>query len=127
MLLYLFMGACGFPVFAGGTGGIGRLFGPTGGYLLSYIPAVLITAFIAEKGGAKLWVNVLAMAAGSLVVYAVGVPWLKLVTGMTWTKAVSVGMVPFIVGDAVKIFAGSYIAKLMYSMIYDNYRQTATT
>ncbi|SLM28237.1 BioY family protein [Desulfamplus magnetovallimortis] len=111
VLLYLFMGACGLPVFAGGTGGIGRLFGPTGGYLLGYIPAVLTAGFIAKIPGNRLpfYKNILAMTAGSLVVYAAGVPWLKFVTGMGWTKAAAAGMIPFLPGDLLKIFAGSYI------------------
>ena len=111
ILLYLFMGACGFPVFAGGTGGLGRLFGPTGGYLLGYIPAVIAAGLIAEKSGKKTAANVLAMIIGSLFVYSAGVPWLKFATKMSWSKSLALGMYPFLIGDAVKIAAGVFAVK----------------
>jgi len=111
--LYLFMGACGFPVFAGGTGGLGRLLGPTGGYLLGYIPAVLVSGFISQKIGKSLTGDVMAMIVGSLIVYATGVPWLKFATAMSWEKAFIAGMYPFLIGDVLKIVAGIYCVKLL--------------
>ncbi len=113
ILLYLFMGTCGFPVFSGGTGGMGRLFGPTGGYLLGYIPAVAVTAILSKTLGHRLLTDALAMAAGSVIVYAAGVPWLKFATGMPWDKALALGLVPFIIGDIIKIAAGTWAAGVM--------------
>jgi biotin transport system substrate-specific component len=104
--LYLFMGAMGFPVFAGGTGGLGRLFGPTGGYLLGYLPAVLVTGLLSRRWGGTRLGDGAAMAAGVLVIYAAGVPWLCLATGMGWPGALAAGMLPFLVGDALKVGAG---------------------
>ncbi|MBF0467665.1 MAG: biotin transporter BioY [Desulfamplus sp.] len=118
--LYLLMGACGFPVFAGGTGGLGRLLGPTGGYLLGYIPAVWVAGFICARTGKKLWGDVMAMLIGSLIVYASGVPWLKFATAMPWEKAFAVGMYPFLVGDALKIVAAAYCVKLLRPMLKNN-------
>lgn len=111
--VYLLAGICGLPVFAGGTAGIGRIMGPTGGYLLGYLPAVAITAWISEKGGRKAWVDIAAMICGSLLVYGCGVPWLKMVTGMPFSKALMVGMVPFLIGDALKIAAAVPVAKAL--------------
>jgi len=111
--IYLLAGGLGFPVFAGGTGGIGQLFGPTGGYLLSYLPAVTVTGIISEKLGKRpLW-DMIAMVAGSVVVFAIGVSWLKIITNMDWTNAFMVGMFPFIPGDIVKIAAGTFSAKII--------------
>lgn len=115
--LYLLMGACGFPVFAGGTGGMGRLFGPTGGYLLGYLPAVFVTGLISDRLGKTRLVDAGAMVAGSLIVYGTGVPWLKLVTNMAWSKAVLAGMVPFIPGDLLKIVAGVFAAEIIRKVI----------
>jgi len=109
--LYLAMGAFGIPVFAGGTGGIGRLFGPTGGYLLGYIPASYITALIVKKTDDKVYIFILAMFIGSIILYLTGVTWLKFVTGMEWTQTLKVGMYPFIIGDIIKIIAASFIVK----------------
>jgi biotin transport system substrate-specific component len=121
--LYLFMGACGFPVFAGGTGGVGRLFGPTGGYLLGYIPAVLATGFISHKLGKKMFGDIIAMLVGSLIVYAAGVPWLKLATAMSWEKAFLAGMYPFIIGDALKVVAAAYCVKFLRPLMNRNHTQ----
>ncbi len=107
--VYLLAGACGLPVFAGGAGGIGRFAGPTGGYLIGYLPAVFIAGFFAKHD--KTMLDVFAMILASVAVYAMGVTWLKIVTGMAYPKAVAVGMLPFLVGDAVKIAAAAAIAK----------------
>ncbi|MBF0257827.1 MAG: biotin transporter BioY [Desulfamplus sp.] len=120
LILYLLMGACGFPVFAGGTGGLGRILGPTGGYLLGYIPAVCITGFISVKAGKTFWGDVIAMLIGSLIVYAAGVPWLKVATAMPWEKAFAVGIYPFLIGDILKIVAATYCVKLLRPMLKNN-------
>lgn len=108
--VYLLVGLAGLPVFAGGTSSIGKLFGPTGGYLLGYLPAVLATGVISRTLGEKPGSDVLAMAAGSVIVYAAGVPWLKIAFSLSWGKAVAAGMVPFLPGDVLKIAAAAVIA-----------------
>jgi biotin transport system substrate-specific component len=111
--VYLIIGLAGLPVFAGGTSGLGKLFGPTGGYLLGYLPCVFITASVSKGLGKKTAFDILAMVLGSLIVYAAGVPWLKAVTGMSLEKAVMAGMVPFLIGDALKIIAAAFLAKTL--------------
>ena len=111
--VYLLAGACGLPVFAGGLGGIGRLIGPTGGYLIGYLPTVFLIGKISARTHPNLVFDVLAMICGSLVLYACGITWLKLITGMTLAKALAVGMFPFLIGDAVKIAAAAAIAKAL--------------
>jgi len=115
--VYLLAGICGLPVFAGGTAGIGRILGPTGGYLLGYLPAVFITAYISRKGGSRTWADIVAMICGSLLVYGCGVPWLKVVTGMSFSKALVVGMVPFLLGDALKIAAAIPVVKALRPIV----------
>jgi biotin transport system substrate-specific component len=102
MGLYLLVGAIGMPVFAGGKGGLAHFFGPTGGYLFGYVLASWITGFVSERSGGLLLLDILAVVIGSFVIYGLGVPWLKLVTQMSWTKTLMVGMVPFLIGDAIK-------------------------
>jgi biotin transport system substrate-specific component len=109
--VYLLAGLCGLPVFAGGTGGIGRFFGPTGGFLLGYLPAVFLIGAIAERRPERMLRDVLAMILGSAVLYACGVTWLKVVTQMPFAKAVALGMLPFLAGDALKIAAAALIAR----------------
>jgi biotin transport system substrate-specific component len=100
--LYLLVGAMGLPVFSGGRGGLAHLFGPTGGYLFGYILSSGITGFIAERFHRSLKGSVVAVLFGSLVIYGLGVPWLKCITQMSWNKALMVGLLPFLPGDALK-------------------------
>ena len=100
--IYLLAGAVGLPVFAGGTGGIGRFLGPTGGFLIGYLPAVFLIGWIAKNTGQRPVGDILAMLCGTTVLYACGLIWLKLLTGLPWPKAFAVGMLPFLPGDALE-------------------------
>ena len=108
--VYLLVGLAGLPVFAGGTAGLGKLFGPTGGYLMGYLPAVYVTGLVSQKLNQKPVADILALILGSLIVYGVGVPWLKLAFAMPWSKALAAGMLPFLLGDALKVAAAACIA-----------------
>jgi biotin transport system substrate-specific component len=102
MALYLLVGAIGLPVFAGGKGGFAHFMGPTGGYLFGYLFASWITGFVSERSGGRMILDIFAVIIGSVALYALGVPWLKMVTQMSWTKALMVGVLPFLIGDAIK-------------------------
>ncbi len=106
------------PVFAGGTGGIAHFFGPTGGYLLSYLPAVVVTGSIAhartEERASHIppaFLQCTALLAGTLCIYLVGVPWLKAATQMSWKAALGAGLLPFLIGDFLKIVVAFFIAR----------------
>jgi biotin transport system substrate-specific component len=100
MALYLLEGAVGLPVFAGGASGVPRLLGPTGGYLWSYPLAAALTGWLAERGAdRRFWSTVLAMLAGSAVIFALGVTWLATFVGKA---ALAKGLLPFIPGDILK-------------------------
>jgi biotin transport system substrate-specific component len=109
--IYLLAGACGLPVFAGGTGGLARFAGPTGGFLLGYLPVVFLIGWIVERRPGRMAWDVAAMIGGSALLYACGVPWLMMVTGLPISKALAVGMAPFLAGDALKIVGAALIAK----------------
>lgn len=115
--IYLLIGFAGLPVFAGGTSGIGKLFGPTGGYLIAYLPCVFITGGIARHFKHKLPTDFIAMVLGSIIVYVIGVPWLSKATGMPMSKALSVGCYPFLIPDLAKIIAAAVIAKAIRPVI----------
>lgn len=111
--VYLLAGAVGLPVFAGGTGGVGKFVGPTGGYLLGFAAAAYLIGIISKSGRGRVAIDVIAMVAGTLIIYAFGVSWLKVVTGMSFSKALTVGMLPFLIGDAIKIAAAIPIARAL--------------
>ncbi|MGD8368621.1 MAG: biotin transporter BioY [Desulfobacterales bacterium] len=114
--VYLLAGACGLPVFAGGMGGVGRIVGPTGGYLVGYLPAVFLIGLISDRWSRTLS-DVLAMVAATAVIYAAGVAWLHTLTGLSWHQTLAVGMLPFLPGDAVKIAAAAAVAKALRPVI----------
>jgi biotin transport system substrate-specific component len=109
--LYLLAGALGLPVFAGGTGGPGRFAGPTGGYLVGYLPAVAIIGIVSQAGRGRIWTDALAMVAGMAIVYGLGLCWLQTLTGMPFSKALAVGLLPFLPADAIKIAAALPVAR----------------
>jgi biotin transport system substrate-specific component len=113
--IYLLAGACGLPVFAGGIGGIGRFAGPTGGYLIGYLPAVFIVGLLSTYG--KTALDIIGMILGTFIIYSVGVIWLQWITGMALSNALAVGIYPFLIGDALKIAAAVTIAKAIRPVI----------
>ena len=111
--IYLLAGICGLPVFAGGQAGIGWLIGPTGGYLIGYLPAVYVIGRLTEKADHHAVRDVGAMVLGTVLLYACGTSWLKVVTGLSWGKTLAAGMLPFLIGDALKIAAAVPIARAL--------------
>ena len=118
MGLYLFVGAIGIPVFSGGRGGAAHFLGPTGGYLFGYVVASWLTGILSEKSKGMLFAEIVGVAIGSLAIYGLGVPWLKITTQMSWPKALSAGMLPFLIGDAVKATVALILARAMRPMLY---------
>jgi biotin transport system substrate-specific component len=116
--VYLVAGICGLPVFAGGSGGLGRLLGPTGGYLIGFLGAVYLVGIVAERAKGKVVPELLGMIGGTLVIYLCGVPWLKVVTGMSLNKALAVGMIPFLIGDGLKIAAAIPIVRALRPVVH---------
>lgn len=110
MLVYLLVGLAGVPVFTGGSAGPGKLFGPTGGYIIGFLfTAVFLAYFKGEKYNFKRYA-LLGCVIGIPLIYVFGVVQLKLITGMGWDKAIMTGALPFIPLDIVKCLAAAVIA-----------------
>jgi biotin transport system substrate-specific component len=107
--LYVLMGALNIPVFHSGTAGIGVLLGPTGGYIIGFIPGALMTGLAYEQKATI--IRILGIAAGLLIIFFIGMIWLSFSTGMTMAAAFIVGVLPFLPGDAVKGVAVFVIAR----------------
>lgn len=112
VLLYLALGALGLPVFASGKAGLGVLLGPTGGFLVGFVLAAPVTAFVVSHFQARLrWALDLVGALGlHLLVLAIGVGWLATATERTLSDAISVGGLPFLLGAVVKSLAAAGLA-----------------
>ena len=110
MLVYLLVGLAGVPVFTGGSAGPGKLFGPTGGYIIGFlVTAVFLAYFKGEKYNFKRYA-LLGCVIGIPLIYVFGVVQLKLITGMGWDKAIMTGALPFIPLDIVTCMAATVIA-----------------
>ena len=125
VLLYLMLGAIGLPVFSGGTGGLVRFAGPTGGYLIGYIPAIIVFGLASKFKRQKWYLNAVAGLVGMAIVYALGVAWLKLSLAINWTKALATGALPFIPGDVAKIAIASALAPQV-SKVLRHIEETST-
>lgn len=102
LLLYMAEGALGLPVFAGMKGGAVVLAGPTAGYIVGFVLAAGAIGWLAERGWDRnVLATVAAMTIGMALIYIPGVAWLATLIGTQ--KAVAAGMLPFLIGDAVKI------------------------
>ena len=101
--LYVLLGVVGLPFFAEGKGGLSVIWGASGGYLVGFVVAGAVVGRLAELGWDRKFGGALgAMFVGSVVIYAIALPWLKTVTGMTWQETVETGLVPFVIGDTLK-------------------------
>ncbi|MBE0599678.1 MAG: biotin transporter BioY [Desulfuromonadales bacterium] len=112
MLLYLAMGAIGMPVFSSGGFGLATLFGPTGGYLLSFPAAAALVGLLVSKAN-RTWTIALVMAAGMALVSLGGVLQLRAVTGLSWEESLAAGVLVFSLWDVVKLAAATAIVKAL--------------
>lgn len=101
VLVYLLIGFLGVPVYSGFTAGPGRLLGPTGGYLLGYLLLALICGLSRGKSRKHL---LLFCLLGTLACYVPGTLWLSWQNHLTLSGACLAGVLPFLPGDAIKLF-----------------------
>jgi biotin transport system substrate-specific component len=115
VLLYLAEGFLGLPVFAGAIAGPAYMAGPTGGYLLGFLLSAAAVGALAERGWDR---NLLrasaAIAAGHVLLFIPGVLWLTFLFG--WTKAVAVGVTPFVAATILKTALGVAMIALMWKL-----------
>ena len=102
--VYLLLGLAGLPVFSGFTGGAGTLLGPTGGFLLAYVPVTALWGCLCRRMQRPRG-QALGFAAGTLLLYLCGTAWYAWQTGAGMLSALTVCVLPFLPGDAVKIAA----------------------
>lgn len=130
VLIFLLLMIIGLPVLAGLVGGAGFLLTPAGGFLLSWPLAAFVIGWLTEK----LWVNIrfyqlilINLLGGTIIMYAIGIPWMAEFAKITLLKAVYLSCV-FIPGDLIKVFIASWVAytfKKYYPLISSNQPETA--
>ncbi len=125
-VLYLLLGLAGMPVFAASPilpSGIGRILGPTGGYLLAYPVAAFVTGYLAERGFDRRYVtSLIAMLAGLVTLFAGGVSWLAFFAAgpagpVGLPAALATGLYPFVVPDLIKIGVASGVLPIVWKAL----------
>jgi biotin transport system substrate-specific component len=107
---YLVEGAAGLPVFAPGVAGVSgfaHLFGPTGGYLLSYPIAVFAVASLWRTSRRSFTWALISAGAGNIIILSIGALWLSILTHASAGAVLSQAVIPFLPGDALKIVAAA--------------------
>lgn len=105
LCIYLLLGIIGLPVFSGFSGGLEKVLGPTGGYMIGYIFLVLCTGLASDKSNSVI-VMFLGMLLGLVICYIFGTVWLAFVMHTDIKGALMAGVVPFILGDMIKLVLG---------------------
>lgn len=108
VIMYISEGLIGLPVFAGGSMGFLYLLGPTGGYLIGFIPAVFVVGYLSEKGFCnRISTTFLTMLLGTAVIFSFGLSWLAITAGLI--TAFSIGLYPYLIGAGIKIALATVI------------------
>jgi biotin transport system substrate-specific component len=109
VLLYVILGALGLPLFHNGMAGIGVLLGPTGGFLIGFVFAALIAGLAYEQKARGIRIAGIILA--TLVIYLFGVAWLMYSLKLGFIPAVTIGVLPYVPGDAIKAVAAYLIGE----------------
>ena len=107
ILVYILIGAVGLPVFSGGVGGLERIFGPTGGFILGYIPCAVISGYFADRFRFNKALCFIGIFTGTVIMYLLGVPWMLYDLGIKSVRGIisvlTVNILPFIPVDIIKM------------------------
>ena len=112
VILYVLLGFIGLPVFTGFSGGVLKVLGPTGGYIIGYIFLAFIEGIFVDRYK-ETWFKVLGMVIGTIVLYLFGILWLSYQSNMTFLEAICVGVVPFIFGDILKMIMALSVGSVL--------------
>lgn len=109
VIIYILLGAAGLPVFSSFRGGFQVLAGITGGYIIGYIPCALAVSLLINKFPHKKFVYPLSMISGTAICCVIGALWYALQSDVSFSAAITAGVLPFIIGDMLKIAAASVL------------------
>ena len=118
VLVYILMGAVGLPVFSGFAGGLGKLLGMTGGYIVGFLVSALLMWAMEALFGSKKWVLPVSMVVGLIACYAFGTAWFMVVYtsskgAITLGAVLGMCVIPYIIPDAVKIAVALLLTKAL--------------
>lgn len=109
--VYLLLGAVGLPVFSNFSGGLGKLLGPTGGYLIGFLAVAYIGGLVVTKTRGNVFATFAALVVGTAVLYTFGTVWFLVLTKAELGYALSVCVTPFIGLDLAKMALATVVGK----------------
>lgn len=112
-LVFILLGMVGAPVFTGFQGGMGKVLGPTGGYIVGYLPLVIITGLAIRAFPKNRAIQLLGMVAATAVLYVLGTTWYMFQSGNPLDVALKWCVIPFIPGDLIKMIAATALGPLL--------------
>ena len=116
LLSYLALGIFGLPFFAGGAHGLEIVIGATGGYLIGFVIAAYVIGLLAERGLERsVRTSIIPFLVGTVIIYVCGVAWLAAFLG-SFSKALAAGLLPFLIGDAIKLIAASLVLPAAWNL-----------
>jgi len=115
--VYILLGVVGVPVFAGGKSGIEALAGPTGGYIVGYLPYAVLAGLPVKNLQSKYWGRIVLLLAGTIVCYALGTAWFMHATASGLAVSLGKCVLPFLPGDAAKILLSAALAPALRKAI----------
>ena len=107
------LGGGGMPVFSGFAGGLGKLLGPTGGYILGYLPLALCAGWAAERFPQNRWIQLASMTLGTALLYALGTAWYCVQANVALEGALSLCVLPFLPADGLKLAAALAVGPVL--------------
>ncbi len=116
LITYLAIGMIGLPVFSGFSGGFSRILGPTGGYIVGFLPMVIVSGMVIEKSRNRM-LQFLGLIAGTALCYALGTAWYCYVAGVALQPALAACVYPFIPVDLVKMVAAMLIGPVIHEKL----------
>ncbi len=126
MLLYAVLGMVGLPVFSDASSGMGVILGPTGGYIVGFVFAAAFTGWIAQRSwDRRILRSLLAFAGGTVVTFAIGLPWLAIALGLNLEQTLAGGLYPFIIGGIVKAVIAASVVTLGWRYVEREDRRRA--
>lgn len=108
-VVYFLLGLAGLPVFSNYSGGLGKVVGPTGGYMAGFIFMIFIAGIVIEHFHARKAPSIAGMVLGSLVCNLIGTVWLSSQLGISFVAGLGSGVIPYLPGDVAKIIAAAII------------------
>ena len=113
MLLYLAAGCLGLPVFSGGKAGLAVFLGPTGGFLIGFIPAAILCGFAKSTPAKPSWILLAVCLAATAITLAIGTVQLAFLLKISMSKALAIGVTPFLPGAVLKCLGATFIYRFL--------------